>query len=326
MDKLKFTLAFSILYFFTLSFVQAASCVDIINQVRLAIPTSPTQQPASIWNLTWLQGRLGQADTGSVVETHYQWQKGDLLARDNTVFKTANLSNEMTGLQSAQDIINEMGAPQRVESTILAQYRWVCTNNSSYLEVLVDKNKLVYASGQTCSGSTETCTSFGGTITPSQFESKMNNVSPEVTVSSPQLQTYNNYFKTNITNENDLSADMIARVKDYLGNLRQCRPGTYQYATPDDAGGITFVTSIVQGLQDNFCLVQTEQRAEKGSPNALPVARCQYQQQNLALFADVEAENLIKGIANPQIEKIQETQCRVFLNGQEIPLDVNPPQ
>jgi len=321
MDKLTFSLALSI-YLSVIPLAQAQSCVDIINQVRQAIPASPNTPPASLWNLTWLQGRLGQADTSTVVETHYQWQNGDMLARDNTVVKTINLPDAVTGLPSAQDVLSKMGSAQHIESTILAQYRWVCTGNSTYLEVLMEKGKIVFADGQTCTGDTsETCTSFRGSIALTNFESKLDSAKPKVTVISPQLKTYNDYFKTTINNDTELSADMVARLKDYLANLRQCRPGTYQYATPEGEAGITFVTSIIRGLQDSFCLVETEQRADKGDDTPMPVAKCQYQQQNLAVFADVEAENLIKGNENPQIEKIQETQCRVFLNGQEIPLD-----
>lgn len=316
MDKLIFTSAMAAIYFSIFPAAHAQSCADVVNQARLALPASFAKPPAALWNLSWLQGRLGQADTSSVVETYYKWEKGDLLVRDNVVVK-ANLPSEAAAINAVNDILYKMGPPVKVESTILVQYRWICLNNPSYLEILMDKNKLVYAAGQTCTNSNN-CASFSGAIMPSQFEGQMDTVSRDMTLPAEQLKAYNDYFKTTITNDQDLSADMIARAKAYLSDLRECRPGTYYYAAPDEEG-LTLVSSTIKGLQDNFCIVETKQQANTGDNAALPVAKCQYQQQNLAIFMDVEAENLIKGIDNPQIEKIQETQCRVFLGDKEIP-------
>ncbi len=324
MDKLKFGLALGTLYFAFLPFAQAQSCESVINQARLALPATPPAQPASLWNLNWLQGHLGQADTGSVVETHYQWEKGVLLARDSSVVKTANFPDEVSASESVNDILKQMGTPKQVESTILVQYRWVCAGNSSYLEVLMDKDKLVYADGQTCSaakaGAADNCDSFSGSIMPSHLESRISSAPAEMAVSSQQLKDYNDHFKTNVKTTQELSADMIARLKAYLGNLRTCQAGVYEYATPESSDSVTFVTSTIKGLQDNFCMVETTQHVPQGSVTTSPISKCQYQQQNLAIFADVEAENLINGIDNPQIDRMQETQCKVFLNGQEIPM------
>ena len=71
------------------------------------------------------------------------------------------------------------------------------------------------------------------------------------------ISDYNSHFKTTVANEDQMNADNIIRVKNYYANLQQCKPGTYQYAMPVVMVGFAFPTSIIQGLQNNKCIVNT---------------------------------------------------------------------
>lgn len=305
--------------------ISATACKNAFQQVggdtkQYGLSLSQQQLP---WkNLSWWQQTLGHVQAQTITQTLYQWDNYNMLiSPDGSRMSTGTFPGNSVP-HSLAEATSVLGAPKATQSQQLNQYKWNCPDQGQTTFTLIaDQNgKLLTINAQKLEGS-----GFAGFVTSigqsaleqqlnKQFSKQMATMSSEIL--SKAISDYNAFFKTTVKTEDELSADAMPRVKKYYASLRQCEPGTFQYAQLALIFYI-FPTSTIKGMQNNVCVVETNYEV----PGSEKVSyQCQFSQQSLALFTDQAAEQVVQGqdIDTQHLTPLQQvmkTECKIYLNG-----------
>ena len=298
-------------------------CLNVINQIRMAIDDHSVQNPDLPWkNLSTLKQLLGQPQIESLSNHLYQWNNYSLLQKaDGSTISFGTLPKGVKA-NSFTKVTSILGVPKSTMNENLIQYQWMCADNNR-LTVLTNENgKMLKILGQSCMDSA--CSSFSTQFEQSDLYMKMNQqavnqVTTQENVTLNQaIKDYNAFFKTSFTRETELNADNLPRIKKYFSQVRQCTPGTHQYGLPVLMSYV-FPTSTIQGKQNNLCAVETAYNM----PQVGKVThKCQFRTGSLALFTDQEAENVAAGMVSintshpTPLQKTLNLECQTYVNGE----------
>lgn len=144
---------------------------------------------------------------------------------------------------------------------------------------------------------------------------------PAMSYADQLINDYNAHFQTNLATPDQVLADANTRMKNYFNNLRECMPGTYQYAM---AGAMpmsfVFPATVIE-KQNEVCVVTTSYDMP---PQGKVEIKCRYSVTTLPLFTDKEAENLVLGdvsFDSAHLTPLQEaikTACQMLINGKPV--------
>jgi hypothetical protein len=300
---------------------EIASCEGIIHQIHNDIsgwPTTTANQYLPWMQITWLKNHLGQPQTANVRDYVYVWKNFSLyVGADGSTERIGTLPHQMRA-QSLDEATQIMGKPKKIFLEQLNLYQWVCpTLAHPWIAMLTTKNAAsISIMGSDCSNNT--CETFSSAYAESEIKQKFKKQMKEqadisMNLLALRLKNYNEYFKTSLQSQTQLTEDIIARIKNYYISMRECKKGIYQYVTPV-LQDYLYQTSTINKLQDDRCLVDISYKI----PNIGNVSlKCKFPLQNLGLFSDDAAESAARGFVkiDSDLQKMINNECKRYIGG-----------
>lgn|SRR5579885_2215161 len=300
-------------------------CSAIIDQIRNDTSEDPARfkRPQFPWlKLSWLQQQLGSTPVTAGYDYVYIWDKYSLfMGMDGTTAASGKLP-EGAHPASVGELNALLGHPRKTLFEKLNQYSWQCPgNNGSSLSVITDKkNSVIWLAGRDCTDGL--CGNFTAPLKGSDLKREFSAQSQQQTQMEAQtisimLRDYNEFYKTTLQNQDELTADITAKIKNYYSSLRTCKPGIYQYPIPVMQSFI-FNTSVIREQKDGRCFVDTSYDIPQIGKVEL---KCKYDPQSLQLFTDAEADSAAQGKTSydtdhpDELQKLNNNQCQRYLNG-----------
>ncbi|TAK72347.1 MAG: hypothetical protein EPO11_10165 [Gammaproteobacteria bacterium] len=285
-------LIFNCLLSIPFTLANASSCEDIVNRMSRDINkyTGSLQQHHFSWmNVSWLQRQLGEGHEKKITDNQiqYEWRCGEesdtfLLVETNQAKAIRDIQGEYSSSEGSGLFSAHFDPPLQ---PVMPVKKTPDTKP-------VVQNKIILPA-------------------PAPVNDK------PVTLAQ-NIQAYNRRFNTTIQNADQLQEDIVAKLKNYAANLRQCKPGIYRYTVPGFPS-LLFFTSLIQGYQNNHCVVDTAYQLLGNNM----LIKCQYQPQSLMMFTDIYAEILSKigdtaeKRAQAENEKVVVNDCQVLVKGRK---------
>jgi len=250
----------------------------------------------------------------------------------------SSLPNQLLPWMNLSWLQEQLGTVNAKETTTnQVEYVWHCENDAGYLIAATDKNgNLVNIKGEYASNDGSGL--FSTPISPNHPQHEFNQAIETIKTAPStlpiteigqiqaqadakalaiKLNNYNEYFKSSLQTQEQLTTDISSKIKTYYLNLRQCIPGTYQYATPI-LQNLLFNTSIIHHQQEGLCIVETTYDIPEIGKVVL---KCKYQPESLQLFTDEEAKVAALGDTSfdndhpSALQKVTNSECRRYING-----------
>lgn len=314
--------------------INAAVCQNTIQQINDDIKKYKLSSLADIkqdlpWlDLAWLQMKLGRTPIIPLNNTVYVWSNYRLMEQaTGGRIAIGDFPGQKDHIPTPDEAIRVLGQPQQMIREPLSKYVWRCQNESALAVIVNSDGKLIDVNTHFCEGMT--CASSGISLNGSSAMQRGPSVNTgtattektaiEQATINANISAYNGRLHTSVKNETELTQNMVQRMKNYFANLRACKPGTYQIASPLLLK-LNFTDIQIHGMQNGFCMVDED--VMMGTDKIR--SNCQYAPQSLALFTDAEAENIAKGNVTfdsshlTPLQQVMNTQCKRFMNGQPI--------
>lgn len=300
----------------------APDCEGIVHQIHndiAAWPASSANQYLPWMQVAWVKSNLGQPQSANVRDLVYVWKNFSLfVGADGSLEKIGTLPNQIQA-KSLEDVTKLMGQPKKIFSEQLTLHQWICpTNTHTWIAMLTKQdNSSIGIMGSDCKANGP-CETFFSAYADSEIKHKFKQQmieQAEVSMNqlSLRLKSYNEFFKTSLQNQSQLSDDVSARIKTYYSSLRECKKGIYQYVTPV-LQDYLYQTSTISKQENNLCFVDTTYRI----PNIGKISlKCQFSAQTLGLFSDTEAESAARGFVkiDSNLQKMISSECKRYIGG-----------
>ncbi len=261
----------------------ASLCQEMTNKINsdLTAYAASIQQKHLPWmSLSWVQRRLGNGHEMKVAENQiqYEWRCGE--ETDAVLFIQTNQEKAITnvhGVYSSNEGSGLFSMDFNPPIQPVASVKKIAENQGSVQKsVNIQSKSMLLAQG---------------------------------------IKEYNQRFNTAIQNLEQLRVDITAKVRDYAANLRLCKPGVYRYAIPG-LPHLLFFTSLIQGQQNNRCLVDSSY--QQGENKML--IKCHYRPESLGVFTDEYVESLVGSggkKVDGEMEKMVASDCETFMDGKK---------
>ena len=308
----------------------SAECENTLQQIVQDIQkygTSVNTQNLNWKDPNWLDKQLGPSQKIENPSTLYQWEKFALLMRsDGTFISSGDIPENIKAKMSRptiEDFKTELGEPKQTILKKITAYQWNCGNFGSTLTLIFnDNNEPISAQGLYCM-EINNCISFGGFLGGKDLlnvkfnEIVLKNAVPlEEEIMDEKIKAYNDQFKTNFKNMLEVNQDMESRLKAYYANLRQCKPGSYEYGIFSKTNKRLVISSTtILGLKASKCETETYY----GKPTPKMLSKCHYTSEGLSIFNDDTAKGLVSGtiIYDPskpsEMQKLKQNECEIWI-------------
>lgn len=214
--------------------------------------------------------------------------------------------------------INALGKPSIHITDNLTQYEWRCTGTSSLILAAYDNQQIKKVNGDYCMQSN--CVPYAIDFTATSkaanaYDQADKFYGVEIRQHAFNLfaKPYNDFFHTNVTSYEQLSADMENRRKQFFVNLANCTKGTFNYAFRTMENDILYVEPTINGTQNGKCILTIQVK------QANIFANCEIPMNNLPIFSKAHPTdaNFALFYSSPpesDADKVISTHCKLKTN------------
>lgn len=307
-----------------LSSTAFSSCIGIVNRISMDVrqyQNNLSDQNLPWMSILWLRENLKKSsiETTSDGLTHYKWSCGNdsdvyLSVATNSngnivsiegIYSTHNGSGLFTANLNIANIPTSQAPSPVIENT----------TNIQAIPIQKDEKNAQSKMPPPLTVQQETPRPVEKLTTESPIVKVVNENQP-IPINDP-LTKYNKEFGASFNNMNDVQQDMIKRMKNYMSNVRQCKAGTYHYASSSGKEMI-FLTTTIEERNSTRCIVDTNFNI---NINDHVEIKCQYRPRSLRIFTNTIAINSARiGNENPPDLQalVPADECQTYMNGQLI--------